>query len=275
VNYFTIGSRTKYEPVSLKPLRIIHLHLIKLKSIMKNITLSFAFILAIMLGACTSSTNEADTDSAKTGTEQSLPEAAKDNLESTPSADKTNLENGLYAKMNTSKGSILIQLEFEKTPLTVANFVGLAEGKIENKAKDIGVSYFNGLTFHRVIPNFMIQGGDPQGIGMGGPGYSFKDEFHPDLKHNSPGILSMANSGPGTNGSQFFITVAPTPNLDGRHSVFGRVVDGMDVALAIADAPRDRRDMPNTPIFINTINIIRVGESAEAFDAAKTFQELK
>ena len=242
---------------------------------MKNITLSFAFILAIMLGACTSSTNEADTDSAKTGTEQSLPEAAKDNLESTPSADKTNLENGLYAKMNTSKGSILIQLEMEKTPLTVANFVGLAEGKIENKAKDIGVSYFNGLTFHRVIPNFMIQGGDPQGIGMGGPGYSFKDEFHPDLKHNSPGILSMANSGPGTNGSQFFITVAPTPNLDGRHSVFGRVVDGMDVALAIADAPRDRRDMPNTPIFINTINIIRVGESAEAFDAAKTFQELK
>jgi peptidyl-prolyl cis-trans isomerase A (cyclophilin A) len=171
-----------------------------------------------------------------------------------------NMENGLYAKMNTSKGSILIQLEFEKTPLTVASFVGLAEGKIENTAKDAGVPYYDGITFHRVIPNFMIQGGDPMGMGMGGPGYSFKDEFHPDLKHTEPGILSMANAGPGTNG---------------RHSVFGKVVDGMDVAYAISDAPRDGRDMPTDPIFINTMEIIRVGEAAEAFDAAKTFEELK
>ncbi|PCJ63132.1 MAG: hypothetical protein COA58_16555 [Bacteroidetes bacterium] len=185
------------------------------------------------------------------------------------------MENGLYAKMNTSKGSILINLEFEKAPLTVANFVGLAEGKIANDAKGPGVPYYDGITFHRVIPNFMIQGGDPMGVGSGGPGYSFKDEFHPELGHAVPGVLSMANAGPGTNGSQFFITVAPTPHLNGRHSVFGHVVDGMDIVFAIAGAPKDGRDMPTDPIFINTMEIVRVGEAAEAFDAAKTFADLK
>lgn len=189
--------------------------------------------------------------------------------------DTSTMENGLYAKMVTSKGDILINLEFEKTPLTVANFVGLAEGKIENEAKAAGEPYFNGLTFHRVIPNFMIQGGDPMGMGMGGPGYKFKDEFHPDLKHTGPGILSMANAGPGTNGSQFFITVAATPHLDSRHTVFGRVTEGLETALTIANVPRDGRDMPQSPIFIENVEIIRVGEAAEAFDAAATFAELR
>ena len=139
--------------------------------------------------------------------------------------EKTNKTeiNSMQAKIKTTKGDILIELEYEKTPITVANFVSLSEGTMENTAKALGTPYYDGLKFHRVIDNFMIQGGCPLGTGSGDPGYKFQDEFHPDLKHDKAGVLSMANSGPSTNGSQFFITHNETPWLDGKHSVFGHV----------------------------------------------------
>lgn len=174
------------------------------------------------------------------------------------------MTDGLYAELVTNKGTILLKLEFEKTPMTVANFVGLAEGKIENKAKSTGTPFYDGLKFHRVIPDFMIQGGDPQGNGTGGPGYSFQDEIDASLKHNKPGILSMANSGPATNGSQFFITHKETPWLDGKHAVFGNVVQGQEVVNAIAQDD-----------VIEKVNILRKGKAAEAFDAPKVFKEKK
>jgi len=149
---------------------------------------------------------------------------------------------GLYAKFTTSKGEILIKLEDEKAPKTVQNFVDLATGKKTGKL------FYDGLIFHRVIPDFMIQGGCPKGTGTGGPGYEIADEFHPTLKHNTPGILSMANAGPDTGGSQFFITIKATPWLDNRHAVFGKVVEGQDVVDAISLVPRDGHDKPKTPI---------------------------
>ena len=169
---------------------------------------------------------------------------------------ETKLEDGLYAKFVTSKGDILCQLEFEKTPITVANFVGLAEGtkQLGGGAGKEGVRFYDGLTFHRVIANFMIQGGCPLGTGTGGPGYTFPDEIDPTLKHDSAGILSMANAGPGTNGSQFFITHNATPHLDGKHTVWGHVVEGQDVVDAIAQNDT-----------IKTVEIIRVGDAAKAF----------
>ena len=174
--------------------------------------------------------------------------------------NESNIENGMYAKINTTKGDILIKLEYVKTPLTVANFVALAEGNMKNNKKDIGTPYYDGLKFHRVIADFMIQGGCPDGTGSGSPGYSFADEFHDDLKHNGPGILSMANSGPATNGSQFFITHKETPWLDGKHSVFGHVVEGMSVVNSIVQDD-----------LMNSITIIRKGSVAKAFDAVKVF----
>jgi peptidylprolyl isomerase len=162
------------------------------------------------------------------------------------------LPDGLYAQIVTEKGDILLSLFYDKTPMTVSNFVGLAEGSLNRE--DPGHPFYDGLNFHRVIPDFMIQGGCPKGTGTGGPGYSFPDEFDESLKHNKPGRLSMANSGPGTNGSQFFITHGPTPWLDRKHTIFGEVFSGQEVVDLIEQGDR-----------IASVDIIRVGEEAENF----------
>lgn len=179
---------------------------------------------------------------------------------------QSDLKDGMYAEFNTSKGVITCSLEFEKTPLTVANFVGLAEGTKElggGAGKD-GAKFYDGLTFHRVIPDFMVQGGCPLGTGTGGPGYTFPDEIDPSLTHAGPGVLSMANAGPGTNGSQFFITHVATPWLDGKHTVFGHVVEGQDIVDKVEGEDK-----------IEAISIVRVGSEAEAFKADQaTFDKL-
>jgi len=169
---------------------------------------------------------------------------------------------GIYAKFNTSKGLILLKLNYKETPGTVGNFVSLAEGAQKNSYKNSGEPYYDGLKFHRVIPDFMIQGGCPQGTGSGGPGYQFDDEFHPDLKHNREGILSMANAGPGTNGSQFFITHGPTGWLDGKHTVFGYVVEGQDIVNLV-----EQGDL------IESVTIEYHGEAAEKWNAQLAFNE--
>lgn len=171
------------------------------------------------------------------------------------------MQDGIYAKFNTSKGAITVKLTHDKTPGTVGNLVALAEGSLENNVKPQGTPYYDGLKFHRVIPDFMIQGGCPLGTGTGDGGYKFDDEFHPDLTHNGPGILSMANAGPGTNGTQFFITHIATPWLDNKHTVFGHVVEGQDVVDAIAQGDT-----------LDTLEILRVGASAEAWNAVEAFR---
>ena len=170
------------------------------------------------------------------------------------------MHEGIFAHFKTEKGNIKVQLTFDKTPGTVGNFVGLVEGSIENKVSPKGTPYYDGLKFHRVISDFMIQGGCPQGTGVGGPGYQFDDEFHPELKHDRSGTLSMANAGPGTNGSQFFITHSATPWLDGKHTVFGHLVEGQKVVDAIAQDDT-----------IQNIIIERVGKDAVAWDAVSAF----
>lgn len=174
------------------------------------------------------------------------------------------MQDGIYAKFNTTKGAILVQLTADKTPGTVGNFVALAEGNLENTFKPQGQPYYDGLSFHRVIPDFMIQGGCPLGTGTGDAGYKFDDEFHPELKHDTPGVLSMANAGPGTNGSQFFITHVATPWLDNKHTVFGTVVEGQDIVDSIAQGDK-----------IDTLEILRVGEEAEKWNAIEAFRSFE
>ena len=167
----------------------------------------------------------------------------------------------VYAQFVTSEGRFTVRLFDQEAPKTVENFVGLAEGtkpwKDPRTNQSVTAPYYDGGIFHRVIDGFMIQGGDPLGLGTGGPGYKFADEFHPTLRHSKAGILSMANSGPNTNGGQFFITLGPTPHLDNRHSVFGEVVDGMDVVRKISSTPTGRQDRPVRDVVIQTITIER------------------
>ncbi|MBO6213327.1 MAG: peptidylprolyl isomerase [Algoriella sp.] len=186
-----------------------------------------------------------------------------------------NLEDGLYAKMTTNHGAMTIKLYEEQAPMTVANFVGLAEGTKENKAKKKGEPFYDGIVFHRVIKDFMIQGGDPDGIGTGGPGYDFEDEFDATLKHDQKGVLSMANSGPGTNGSQFFITEVPTPWLDGRHTIFGQVVEGLDVVDSISNVEKTPSDKPVVPVIIEKVEIARKGDHYKKYDGAEAFEAAK
>ncbi|MRM96956.1 peptidylprolyl isomerase [Riemerella anatipestifer] len=184
------------------------------------------------------------------------------------------LPEGVYAKMETSKGSMIIQFNDKESPVTVANFVGLAQGAIENKAKKKGEPYYDGIIFHRVIKDFMIQGGDPTGTGMGDPGYKFDDEKN-DLKHEGKGYLSMANSGTNTNGSQFFITEVATPWLDGRHTVFGKVIQGLEVIDAIANVEKGAQDKPKQDVVIQKVKVFTKGDSYKNYDAAKIFNEGK
>jgi len=174
----------------------------------------------------------------------------------------SDLSDGLYADLETSKGNIILELYYEQAPTTVSNFVALAEGNhpvVDDQHE--GKRYYDGLKFHRVIENFMIQGGDPSGTGSGGPGYQFDDEFNEELKHDGPGVLSMANAGPGTNGSQFFITHVETPWLDGKHSIFGKVNSGQDVVDKI-----EQDDI------IKKVKVIRIGEAAKSFNAPNNFE---
>ena len=172
------------------------------------------------------------------------------------------MKEGIYANLETTKGLIVVSLEYEKTPGTVGNFISLAEGKIKNSHKKTGTPYYDGIIFHRVINDFMIQCGCPLGNGTGDPGYKFDDEFHNDLKHNGEGILSMANAGPGTNGSQFFITHVETPWLDNKHTVFGKVIDGISVVNSIEQGDK-----------IIKLTISRVGDQAESFDSLDSFNQ--
>ena len=174
------------------------------------------------------------------------------------------MQEGLYAQIKTNKGEIILILHHDKSPGTVANFINLSEGKIKNSHKPMNVPYYDGLKFHRVIPDFMIQTGCPNGTGTGDPGYKFDDEFHPELRHNKPGILSMANSGVSTNGSQFFITHVATNWLDDKHTVFGEVVEGLDIVNEI-----QQDDV------IDSITILRVGDEAEKWNSTEVFNDFK
>lgn len=191
-------------------------------------------------------------------------------LASCKTSKRADLGDGLFADIKTSKGDIIVRLEQDKTPVTVANFISLAEGTNTFVSEEYkGKKYYDGLTFHRIMKNFMIQGGDPLGQGTGNPGYKFMDEFNDSLVHDKKGILSMANSGPTTNGSQFFITHKETPWLNNKHTVFGEVVEGMDVVDSIANVAVGAGNKPVEPVLMNTVEIIRNGKEARKFDAVK------
>lgn len=188
--------------------------------------------------------------------------------------EKPNLPDGLYAEFTTNYGDFTAELEYEKAPLTVASFVSLAEGtSTEVSDKYQGKKYFDGLKFHRVVRGFVIQGGDPDGTGTGGPGYQFPNETNTGLKHDSAGILSMANAGPDTNGSQFFVTLNETPNLDGGYSVFGKVIKGQEIVDSIGKVEVGQRDVPKEDVIMETVKIIRVGQKAKDFDAVAVFND--
>lgn len=190
------------------------------------------------------------------------------------SSPHANLEDGIYAEIQTSKGSMTAKLFHKKAPLTTANFVSLAEGSntfVHDKFKD--KKFYDGTIFHRIVKDTLVQGGDPFGNGNGNPGYRFMDEFHPDLKHDTIGILAMANAGPNTNGSQFYISKVNRPELDNKHSIFGKIIDGFDVLDSILQVPTSKDEKPLDSIIISNLNIIRIGKKAKNFNANKVFRQ--
>lgn len=234
----------------------------------RRTTLAALFTLGALAASPAYSTEPATTAPAK-------PAAAKPAAKATAKGDavtEATKAPGLYAVFETTKGAIVCQLDFDKAPVTVANFVGLASGEQEwtdpKDGQKVKRPFYDGLKFHRCIKNFMVQGGCPLGNGRGNPGYSFPDEFHPALRHDKPGMLSMANSGPATNGSQFFITLAPTPHLNDRHSIFGHVVSGQEVANSMTEVPMTgpENSTPVTDIVLTKVRIVRTGQAAQAFD---------
>ena len=241
----------------------------------------FTTLLALPLLAAACNTAPAPATTATTNTATATSATAEASLAAVPEQPATTPEqpmntatgDGLFAIIKTNMGTIKAKLEMEKTPLTVASFVGLAEGTLKNTFRAAGQPYFDGLQFHRVIKGFMIQGGDPTGTGSGGPGYQFDNEIVADLRHDKPGTLSMANAGANTNGSQFFITHVATPMLDGGYSVFGYVVEGQDVVNAIATTPTQPGDRPVTPMIMETVRIERVGAAAKTFNVADVIKQ--
>jgi peptidyl-prolyl cis-trans isomerase A (cyclophilin A) len=227
--------------------------------------LAGAALIGTALAGCSSATPNADSSSSSSSSESSEPSeptsatSTGESERADESATSVDRLSARHATLHTTKGDVAVELHPEKVPNTVANFVGLATGETEWTDPETGETrtdpLYEDVLFHRVIDGFMIQCGDPTGTGRGGPGYTFDDEFHPDLSHDGPGVLSMANRGPDTNGSQFFVTLDAQPHLDGRHAVFGRVVEGMDVVRAIGSVPTDGNDRPREDVVLESVDV--------------------